>query len=74
MSKYLKAIQHLKQTCTEKTQIDIIPSKSCHRYVYKKYIPFGQGIRLRRTISDNIVLDERLKEVETWFTSRHEQG
>ena len=40
-------------------------AKSCHRYVYKKYIPFGQAIRLRRIISDDIVLDERLKELDT---------
>ena len=30
-------------------------------YVYKMYIPFGQAIRLRRIIYDDIVLDERLK-------------
>ena len=36
-------------------------AKSCRRYVYKKYIPFGQAIRLRRIISYDIVLDERLK-------------
>ena len=45
-------------------------AKSCHRYVYKKYIPFGQTVRLRRIISDDIVLDERLKELETWFKNR----
>ena len=60
--------------CKDTDRHQYLYSKSCHRYVYKKYIPFGQAIRLRRTISDNIVLDERLKEVETWFTSRHEQG
>ena len=38
--------------------------------VCKKYIPFGQAIRLRRIISDDIVLDECLKELETWFTNR----
>ena len=45
-------------------------AKPCHRYVYKKHIPFGQAIRLRRIISDDIVLDERLKELETWFANR----
>ena len=39
-------------------------------YVYKMYIPFGQAIRLRRIVSDDIVFDERLKELETWFTNR----
>ena len=34
------------------------------------YIPFGQAIRLRRIVSDDIVFDERLKELETWFTNR----
>ena len=38
--------------------------------VYKKYIPFGQAIRLRRIVSGEIVLDECLKELETWFTNR----
>ena len=33
-------------------------------------VPFGQAIRLRRIISDDIVLVERLKELETWFTNR----
>ena len=27
-------------------------------------------MRLRRIISDDIVLDERLKELETWFANR----
>ena len=34
------------------------------------YIPFGQAIRLRRIVSDDIVFDERLKELETWLTNR----
>ena len=70
ISKYLKGIQHLKQTCTVKTDRQYLHAKSCHRYVYKKHIPFGQAIRLRRIIFDDIVLDERLKELETWFTNR----
>ena len=45
-------------------------TKSCHIYIYKKYIPFGQAIRLGRIISNSILLDERLKELETWFTTR----
>ena len=38
-------------------------AKSCHGYLYKKYIPLGQGMRLRRIISDDNVLDECLKEL-----------
>ena len=45
-------------------------TKLCHRYIYKKYIPFGQAIRLGRIISNSILLDDRLKELETWFTTR----
>ena len=45
-------------------------TKLCHRYIYKKYIRFGQAIRLGRIISNSILLDERLKELETWFTTR----
>ena len=33
-------------------------------------VPFGQAIRLRKIISDDIALVERLKELETWFTNR----
>ena len=44
--------------------------KSCHRYVYKKYIPFGQSILLRRRISDDTVFDERLKELEIVTTTQ----
>ena len=52
--------------CKDTDRHQYLYSKSCHRYVYKKYIPFGQAIRLRRIISDDIVLDELLKELETW--------
>ena len=71
MSKYLKGIQHLKQTCTVQTRIDISTCIQNHvTYIYKKYIPFGQAVRLRRIISEDVMLDERLKELETWFTNR----
>ena len=55
--------------CKDTDRHQYLHAKSCHRYVYKKHIPFGQAIRLRRIISDDIVLDERLKELETWFTN-----
>ena len=44
--------------------------KSCYNHVCKKFVPFGQEIRLRRIICDDIVLDERLKEIQTRFISR----
>ena len=56
--------------CKDTDRHQYLHAKSCHRYVYKKHIPFGQAIRLRRIISDDIVLDERLKELETWFANR----
>ena len=45
-------------------------AKSCHRHIYKKSIPVGQAIRSRRIISGDIVSDECLKELETWFINR----
>ena len=56
--------------CKDTDRNQYLHAKSCHRYVYKKYISFGPAIRLRRIISNDIVLDERLKELETWFTNR----
>ena len=71
MSKYLKGIQYLKQTCTVKTQVDIstcmqnhVTDMSTKIYIYI-YLPFSQVIWLRRIISNDIELDERLKELET---------
>ena len=71
MSKYLKKIQQLKQSGTVKTQIDISTYMQNHvtDMSTKKYIPFGQAIWLRRIISDDILLDGFLKELETWFTN-----
>ena len=53
--------------CKDTGRHQYLHAKSCHRYVYKKYIylPFSQVIWLRRIISDDIELDERLKELET---------
>ena len=51
--------------CKDTDRNQYLHAKSCHRYVYKKYISFGPAIRLRRIISNDIVLDERLKELET---------
>ena len=68
MSKYLKGIQHLKQTCTVKTQVDISTCMQNHvtdMSTKNIYLPFSQVIWLRRIISDDIELDERLKELQT---------
>ena len=56
--------------CKDTDRHQYLHAKSCHRYVYKKHIPFGQAIRLRRIISDETMLDERLKELQTWFANR----
>ena len=56
--------------CKDTDRHQYLHAKSCHRYIYKKYIPFGQAIWLRRIISDDIVLGECLKELETCFTNR----
>ena len=69
MLKYLKTHETVLY-CKETDRRYYLHAKSCHRYVYKKYIPFGQAIRLRRIISDDIVLDERLQELETCFENR----
>ena len=68
MSKYLKGIQHLKQTCSVKTHIGI--STCMQNHVTDMSTKSIYYIGLRRIISDDIVLDERLKKLETWFTSR----
>ena len=56
--------------CKDTDRHQYLHAKSCHRYIYKKYIPFRQAIWLRRIISNDLVLDERLKELEAWFTYR----
>ena len=55
--------------CKDTDRHQYLHAKSCRRYVYKKYIRFGKAIRLRRIISEDILLDGRLKELETWFTN-----
>ena len=67
MFKYLERIQHLKQTCTVKTRVGIRTYMQNH--ATGMFIPFGQAIWLRRIISDDTVLDEHLKKLETWFTN-----
>ena len=58
--------------CKDTDRHQYLHTKSCHKYVSKKHIPFGQAVWLRRIISDdNVLLDERLKELETWFTNRN---
>ena len=72
MSKYLKKNSTIETDlhCKDTDRHQYLHAKSCHIYVYKKYIPFDQAIRLRRIIFDDIVLDERLKELETCFKNR----
>ena len=56
--------------CKDTDRHQYLYAKLCHRHIYKKHIPFDQAVRLRRIISDEIAIDERLKELETWFTNR----
>ena len=44
--------------------------RSCHRYVYKKSIPYGQAIRMKRICSNEEKLSSRLEDLEHWFCSR----
>ena len=44
--------------------------KSCHRYVYKKSIPYGQAIRMKRIFTNEEKLSSRIEDFEHWFCSR----
>ena len=45
-------------------------SKSCHRNIYKKSIPYGQAIRIKRICSTNESLTTRLEQLEEWLIKR----
>ena len=67
----------MKLTCTVNTQIDIssyIKNHVCFKHVCKKFVPFGQEIRLRKIIYGDIVLDERLKEIQTQLNRCYNSG
>ena len=41
--------------------------RSCHCYVYKKSILYGQAIQMKRTCSNEEKLSSQLKDFEHWF-------
>ena len=43
--------------------------RSCRRYVYKKSIPYGQTIRLKRICSNEEKISSRLEDLEDWLCS-----
>ena len=43
--------------------------RSCHRYSYKKSIPYGQAIRMKRICSNEENISSRLEDLEHWFCS-----
>ena len=43
---------------------------SCHRLVYKRSIPFGQAVRIKRICSDEEDLQQKLNDLESWLTDR----
>ena len=44
--------------------------RSCHRYVYKKSIPCGQAIQLKRICSNEGKLSSKPKDLGHWFCSK----
>ena len=43
---------------------------SCHRSIYKKLIPYGQAIRMKRICSNEVDLQRKLLDLESWLTGR----
>ena len=43
---------------------------SWHRSVYKKSIPYGQAIRMKRICSNEVDLQRKLLDIESWLTVR----
>ena len=43
---------------------------SCHRSIYKKLIPYGQAIRMKRICSNEVDLQRKLLDLESWLTDR----
>ena len=56
--------------CKNTDRHQYLHAKSCHRHVYKNSIPYGQAVRLKRIISNEETLVERLNELESWLTNR----
>ena len=43
---------------------------SCHRSIYKKTIPYGQTIRMKQIRSNEVDLQWKLLDLESWLTDR----
>ena len=43
---------------------------SCHRSIYKKPIPYVQAIRMERICSNEVDLQRKLLDLESWLTDR----
>ena len=43
---------------------------SCHRSIFKKSIPYGQSIRMKRICSNEVDLQRKLLDLESWLIDR----
>ena len=50
--------------CKETDTNQFLHAKSCHRNSYKKSIPYGQAIRIKRICSEEQILEKKLKDLE----------
>ena len=56
--------------CKSTDTHQLLHFRSCHLYVYKKSVSYGQAIRMKRTCSNEEKLSSRLEDLEHWFCSR----
>ena len=65
--------EHTLQTdlyCKSTDTHQFLHFRSCHRYIYKKSIPYGQAIRMKRICSNEEKLSSRFEDLQHWFCSR----
>ena len=43
---------------------------SCHRSIYKRSIPYGQAVRIKRICSDEEDLQQKSYDLESWLINR----
>ena len=56
--------------CKKTDTHQYLHSKSCHRNIYKRSIPYGQAVRLKRICSTEVTLTQRLQQLEEWLIKR----
>ena len=56
--------------CKSTDTLQFLHFRSCHRYVYKKSIPYGQAIQMKRICSNEEKLSSRLEDLGHWFYRR----